>query len=410
MITLYIQTLLFEALVLIPAMVVYFQIAGFNFEVIVLLFLLPLLALALSCVLGWLVAIITSKMTNKSLFTVLLSVAFLAVYFYFYSKMNSIINGILLNSVVLGDKIKSSAYILYQLGKAACGDIAAFLLIAALCILLFAVVYVVLSVSFIKIVTTKRSGVRRKYVKGEMKVGTVQSALFKKELMRFYSSPAYMLNCGLGTIFMIAGAVYLFIKGGWLLSLVESALPAMSGIIPLLGCAMVCLIVSTNDITAPSISLEGKSLWLTKSLPVNTREIFNSKLSLHLVMTSPFAFICAIAVVAATKPDVLSACLIPLVVVLLSVFSALFGLAINLKLPNFTWVNETVAVKQSASVAIALFGGWGVVALLALGYLPLGDYVTAGVYLLICAVVLLAACAMLYKWIMTRGVKIFNDL
>ena len=51
---------------------------------------------------------------------------------------------------------------------------------------------------------------------------------------------------------------------------------------------------------------------------------------------------------------------VPLAFVL---FTALFGIILNLKFPNFTWINETVAVKQSASVSIALFGSWGVIVL-----------------------------------------------
>ena len=45
---------------------------------VLLCFLLPLLSLALTCVLAWLTALLTSRMRNKTVFTMVLSLAFWA--------------------------------------------------------------------------------------------------------------------------------------------------------------------------------------------------------------------------------------------------------------------------------------------------------------------------------------------
>lgn len=43
-----------------------------------------------------------------------------------------------------------------------------------------------------------------------------------------------------------------------------------AGSVPLLLCVVLCGFASMNFMTAPSISLEGISLWLLQSLPIDT--------------------------------------------------------------------------------------------------------------------------------------------
>lgn len=48
-------------------------------------------------------------------------------------------------------------------------------------------------------------------------------------------------------------------------------------------------------------------------------------------------------------------CLVVIIVpMIFTTFVALFGLLVNLWKPKFDWVNETVVVKQSASVTISI--------------------------------------------------------
>ena len=54
---------------------------------------------------------------------------------------------------------------------------------------------------------------------------------------------------------------------------------------------------SMNDITAPAISLEGKNIWLSQSLPVKPWQVLRSKLELHMWLTGVPAVFCSICVV-----------------------------------------------------------------------------------------------------------------
>lgn len=67
-----------------------------------------------------------------------------------------------------------------------------------------------------------------------------------------------MLNCGLGVILMPVFAAVLV----WKADLVQKfiLLPAIQECIPLLAVATICLLMTMNDMAAPSISMEGKNL------------------------------------------------------------------------------------------------------------------------------------------------------
>jgi ABC-2 type transport system permease protein len=99
--------------------------------------------------------------------------------------------------------------------------------------------------------------------------------------------------------------------------------------------------------------------------------------------------------------------IVPLLFVLLT---AVFGVAVNLKLPNLKWTNETVPVKQGMAVGLSLLGGFLVIGALAVGYFFLTWLIPAWLYLLLCGVVFAAVTVCLSIWLYYRGTKIFVTL
>ena len=107
----------------------------------------------------------------------------------------------------------------------------------------------------------------------------------------------------------------------------------------------------------------------------------------------------------------------PVSTVLMLVFSVIYvllcaalGLMINLKLPNLNWTNETVAVKQSASVIVAMLANWGIAFLLIIGYIFLGSKLSQALFLLLCTLLSAAASALALLWLKKRGQKILAHL
>ena len=130
---------------------------------LILMLVISIFVLALSCILGWLIAKITAKMKSKSFFTVVLSLLFMGGYYYFYFRAYSILQQLLANVEAVGAKVKGAAYPLYLLGKGADGGILEAVSFTALVLILFGLVWLILSKSFLRIATT-REAVKTRYL------------------------------------------------------------------------------------------------------------------------------------------------------------------------------------------------------------------------------------------------------
>ena len=57
---------------------------------------------------------------------------------------------------------------------------------------------------------------------------------------------------------------------------------------------ILCALASMNDMSAPSVSLEGKNLWLIQSLPITPWQVLRAKLLLHAGLTGIPMLFCVI--------------------------------------------------------------------------------------------------------------------
>lgn len=410
----YAMGLLYELIVMLPALIVFFANASLNILGVLFSLLIPLLlslfVLTLSCILGWVVALVSRRMRNKSVVTVALSLLFLAAYYYAYSQAYAVLQAILDNPEAVGSAVRSILFPFYHMGLAAEGSLLSMLIFAAIMAGAFGLVYFVLSHSFLRLATTNRGAAKAKYREKPVKAASVSRALLRKEGKRFLGSTTYMLNCGLGIVMMLAAAVALLIKGDAVLAALHFLSDGEAGAMALLAVAAICMLAAMNDISAPSVSLEGRSLWLVQVFPVSGRQVLQAKLTLHLLLTLPPLLVLTAVVVFVLRPTLFYAVLLFVVPLLFVLLTATMGLALNLKAPNLDWTNETAPVKQSMSVTVALLGGWGIVLVLSGLYFVVGRWTGPAVYLLLCAVALALASALLLLWLKGRGAKRFENL
>ena len=132
---------------------------------------------------------------------------------------------------------------------------------------------------------------------------------------------------------------------------------AIQDVIPM----VISFCIATTCTTMASISIEGKNLWILKSLPLAVEKIFLSKVLVNLTITMP-AYIATIIIGITLKIPFIQGIIMVLTTILFSLFVALYGLVINLSFPNFSWTTETTIVKQSTSSMISIFTGLGMVA------------------------------------------------
>ena len=413
----YVMSLFFESLVLIPVFIAYVMEAGFSVGTmvcaIVILPVLPVFALAISCVLGWVIAQAASRVTKgKSFITLALSLGFFALYYYVVMQASRYLQLILINSEELAGTIKTFLYPIYQMGLAAEGSFSSLLIFTFITAAVFGAVYLVLSRSFLKLATVNKAAKKTVYNKVMTDAVSPRGALLKKEFLRLKSSSAYMLNCGMGTLMMLVAAVVLVVKGGTLLEMRESlqGLIVFDGTVLLVGSALAAFLISMNDFTAASVSLEGKNLWLLQSSPVDPWYVLEAKANMHLILTAVPAVVCCVLLAVFTWLNISAVVSLLIFALVYSDFTAFAGLAINLKMPNLNWTNEAVAVKQGISVLIAIFGSWGIIAIFVGMYFLFGQNIEPSVFVGICSVLLAAATVLIRHWIKTRGIKLFARL
>ena len=95
----------------------------------------------------------------------------------------------------------------------------------------------------------------------------------------------------------------------------------------------------------------------------------------------------------------------------LTVFQAMFGVAVNLRFPKFDWISEMIAVKQGASTLIAMFGAMALVALPTILYASiLSSLIRPEIYIALVTVLIAALAAGLYVFLKTKGSKMFAAL
>ncbi|MBQ8509643.1 MAG: hypothetical protein IJ493_07025 [Clostridia bacterium] len=361
-VVLYISNLIFSSVVLLPAYVIWWVNGGLSpatvLACLILLLLLPLAGLVLSCLFGWLLALLGSKIRSKSLLTVLGSLIFIGVYMAVMTQMEGLLASLIANSGEIAGWMRGWGWLFAKMGEGASGSLPALLLFAALILAIAAGTYAFLSRSFLGIALNghKSARARAKSGREDLRASSRTAALFGRELRHFLSSSGYMLNSGIASILLIIAAVAAIFQRDKLAILAE--IPGVTGFLPLIVLGGVCLVAGMNTVTASAVSLEGVNLWQIRSLPIPAKDILRAKLYLHLFITHPAAWVGTLGLGIALGLGAAEILLLLVIVSAYVLLSACTGLLINLRFPNFHWVSETACVKQGMSVMLSMLAGW----------------------------------------------------
>ena len=410
----YLMGLFYSGSISLPAAVMGLILAGFSFARLVgsllWVLLISLIVLAMSCLLGWVVAKVSVKLKRKSFLLALLALVCVGLYYVVYFRMINHMPELIDSVLRYGENVRSSFNPLFLFGRTGEGDWLAMALCTAAVCLVLGLIWLVLQRSFLSVATASDGGKKAVYREKAVRQGSASSALWKKEWQRFTSSAGYMLNTGLGVVFLLGLGVFLLIKGRYYLDLLEQVLPGLAEYLPVVVCAACCLMAGMVDISAPSVSLEGKTLWQLRSLPVTAWQVLQAKLLLHLSIAILPTLFCVAVTVALIQTTLAQKLLIFAISLLFMALIALLGLALGLKMPNLNWTNEMIPIKQSLPVMLTLFSGMIFAGLLAGLYIWFGWRVGVTGWLSAAALLLLAIDAALFLWLRGPGARRFEEL
>ena len=413
MAALLVMNFVFELVVAIPVFAAWLQYGAASgagvaaFFVIVLA--LPLFSLAVSCLFAWLICLVTSRMRNTTAITMVLCVVFLLAYMLVCFRLNSYVTQLAANGQAIAGALRAAAPLVWLGQAAADGNFACLGLTLLWTLTPFALAYALLSRSFIRIVTTQRGRLRVQYRKTDLRASSQDAALYRRELARLTSSSGYMLNAGLGLVFELALAVLAVFKRQTITELLrKTGLGSYAAAILLLAGMLVSGMVF---FTSASVSLEGKTYWIARSMPVPTQKLLRAKLNLSNSLAAAPALVMMLTTALVLRLPALQTALLLACQLTFVLLAANVGLMEDLRHCNLDWINETQAVKQGLGSLLTMLLVWGfALALGAAYFMLLVRVLPAAAFLGLTLALLLILYALSSRWLMTRGAKRFEQL
>ena len=236
-------------------------------------------------------------------------------------------------------------------------------------------------------------------------------SLAMKEIKRYLSSTVYMFNSSMGLVIALVLTIILCLKGKEMLVSLLSSYGMTNAIsIELLFYGLILFTGAFTSITSSSISLEGRTINITKTLPISYKTILNSKILYCFIIELPFFLISELIFIFRFGMSLTYFIQIIALTFVLILISAVFGLLVNLKYPKLNASNDTEVVKQSMSSIISVFIGFGIfiLSILALGYL--GQYIDINILITLHILLLTIITGVLYTVLMRIGPKEYQKL
>ena len=404
----------YASVVLVPALVVYWAVVDVSAAVvaggIALLAIVSVVVLCLSCLVGWAVAKVSLKLKNKSIVTVLITLAFVGLYYFAYFQAETAVKDLLVNATLYGTSVQDAVPWLYAFGNIGTGDLRAAFMFLALATALLAVTVRLMARGYLAAATAAGKVKQARYVEKTARQRSQFWALVGKELARFASSPTYMLNSGLGIVFMLAAGVAALLNADVLNQVVAEVWDADPAQTCVLFCGVLCLLAASNDIAAPSVSLEGGNIYLLQSLPLTSRCVLRAKAAVHFILTVvplAFAVACIAAVVDLPAEPKALMCVVPFAY---AAFTTMAASSLGVRMANLSWTDEIVPIKHGGAAVLSMIGGWTVAVLLVVVYFAFEGAFDATLYLASSAALFLAAAVGLFRWLSTAGGRAFAAL
>ena len=398
------------------AIFIYFEKPGIDFYLISLLMslLIPMIPTIISSVLGYIVKLVSSKSKSKKIVqTLLSSIIFLGI-FYCSLNLDNFVQNIVTKANSINDVLTS---IYYPLGlyinlinEFKFLDLIKLLLVNIIPFILFIIIGAKLYFNIIY--NSKESNVRgynhkhNKIIKRKPII-----SLLNKELKRYFSSVVYMFNTSFGLLLSVVVSIFLCIKGPSIFDSILASYNMPNNLsISVIFYFFILFVGSMTSITSSSISLEGKTINITKSLPIKEELILKSKILTCYVIELPFMIFSNIVFFIRFKPDFIYIVLITILSLAIILLSAVIGLIANLKYPKMNASNDTEVVKQSMSSMISVFSGMGILIGSIIIIIYLSKYISYSIILVMHLVFIILISLILYLYLMKYGTREYKKI
>lgn len=259
------------------------------------------------------------------------------------------------------NSLKNGNYLGYLLALGIRGETTNFVAICSGSLIIFLLFFYYTSKNYLFVNSNQKSNLnkQKKYeYKDSISRGksSVKLALLRKEIYGYFSVPIYVVNTIIGPILSLVFTYFLISQSKAEYLKIGEKYIEMQMILPPLVILLMVFSISLSSTTSSSISLEGKRLWILKTLPVKEKDVFNAKVLVNLLITIPFIIINNIIFLLMKDFylnvfQIASSFILPTLIVLII---SKVGLYINILLPKLEYEQPAQVVKQSLSVLVTM--------------------------------------------------------
>lgn len=409
---LYITNLIFTALFMIPTYLTYIMKVDvnliFHLNFLITFLLIPIIPTIIGTIIGSFLTSIGSRFKYKNFANILISLGFIIGVYYFSYQIQSLNSIDLAN---LSNSIVNHFNSIYPLTKVYLNIIKNNSMIDLILFILTSIalyqIFIYILVKYFEKINSRLNEVTitSKYDEEKLNVNSQLKSLYKKEIKRYFSSALYVLNTAVGCLMLLfaLGALLIFDS-----ETVDAILqiPELTNYFVLFGPLVFGVFCSLSCTTNSSISLEGKNLWILKSLPVDIKYIFIAKIMVNLTILLPTIFIGSIMLTFIANLTIVDFLLLLFTPTMFALFISGFGLLINLYFPDFNWINEIKPIKQSVAVLVSLAVGMTI----SIAPLMIDTSIDSDLYSLLIGFIVMIITIVTYLILFNHGKKIFKNL
>lgn len=360
----YLLDVLCALVMLVPTYLIVCLVGGHSFALfargMVLAFLIPALPLFVSLLFSYLISYLKKATKFGQLFSTAVSMVAIFLYMIVVPNISSYADNMNISHAESVTKMKQILPFYWMTEAVYSGDLfcVAMTLLITLIPLFFAVYIHTrgLSGSNFQADNSKKAL--------SFKSSSVRKASVIMELRRYFSSSNYVMNTLFGTLMLLGLVVFFAIKGtgglsghfleetdGATVDLLERMLPSIWAAC---GAIFINFFACMTYTTPSSVSIEGKRIWISKTLPIPTKVILQSKIAVSLLIYQPVSIICCIIISIVTKCGILGCIFMILLTSLFQLLTSLVGLIFGLIYARLDWTNEAQVVKSGFGVVLTM--------------------------------------------------------
>ncbi len=327
---------------------------------IVLSIVLPIIPMLIASFIGFIIARISAGFKKTNIVQVILTIIFILFIF----SLRFIIEDLIRNNKVEATLYKASqitddiaGYYLpakWFVSAVRDGNLLSILLLVVVSVILFVLLFSIVGRSYIRINSALKSHASsKKYKMTSQKSRSVISAIAFKEYRRMIGSPNYLINAGMGIILsLIVSLIFLILGMDWVIDKVMKGAPldaaSLTPAIPFI----VFLFTGMIATTAWTPSLEGKNIWIIRSLPLEMKKVYQGKMLFNVLLFAPTTAVSIILMCISARASILDSVLYVILGISLVAYSTCWGCVCGIKHMTFDWENDVDVIKKGTATLI----------------------------------------------------------